>query len=247
MMLQKKKILVLGANSDIARALCEGFAQQGALLHLVSRDKSELEKTAQDLRIRYGCTVQTSILDALSGASRQTIIDELDPQLDGVVVAFGILGSQEKAQEHEDLREQILQANFNAAVHLLEPIAALFEQRRTGFIIGLSSVAGDRGRASNYLYGAAKAGFSAYLSGLRNRLSKANVQVLTVKPGFVKTKMTLGLPLPGKLVATPEQVAHDIQQALAKKSDVLYTRWFWKYLMLIIIHIPERIFKRMSL
>jgi len=247
MNLQKKRILILGANSDIAKALCVQFAKAGANLHLASRNVKELEKSANDLRIRYGVEVNVSELDALIPVSRTQIIDNVYPQIDGAVLALGVLGSQTEAQKSEGLREQVLQTNFNVAIHLLEPLAALFEQRRAGFVVGISSVAGDRGRASNYMYGAAKAGFSAYLSGLRNRLASFGVPVLTIKPGFVKTKMTLGLPLPGKLVATPERVAADIMKALAGKKDVSYTPWFWKPLMTIIIHIPERIFKGLKL
>jgi len=243
----KKNILVLGATSDIARACCELWAKQGTSLHLVARNSSELKKTAQDLRIRFSIDVVTTIMDANNPQSRHDLLAKVNPDLSGVLLAYGVLGSQEASQKDETLREQELQANFNSAVHLLEPLAAIMEARQSGFIIGIGSVAGDRGRASNYIYGAAKAGFAAYLSGLRNRLSKSNVQVLTVKPGFVNTKMTQGLPLPKPLVASPHQVAQDILKAVSKKRDVIYTRWFWKYIMRIIIHIPEGMFKRMSL
>lgn len=126
-------------------------------------------------------------------------------------------------------------------------IANEYEQNKNGFIVGISSVAGDRGRKSNYIYGSAKAAFSAYLSGLRNRLHDANVQVLTVKPGFVNTQMTKGMELPEKLTAQPEEVARDIYAAQKKGKDVLYTRWFWRWIMLIIRNIPEFQFKKMSI
>jgi short-subunit dehydrogenase len=130
---------------------------------------------------------------------------------------------------------------------MLEVIAADFEERGHGMIIGISSVAGERGRQSNYIYGSAKAGFNAYLSGLRNRLSKRGVHVMTVLPGFINTKMTASLDLPGLLTAQPEEVAEDIYKAFQKKKNFLYTKWFWRWIMLIIKYIPEPVFKRMGL
>jgi hypothetical protein len=129
----------------------------------------------------------------------------------------------------------------------LNIIANDFEQRRSGVIIGVSSVAGDRGRGSNYMYGSAKAGFTAYLSGLRNRLAKSNVHVITVKPGFVRTRMTEGLPLPGPVTAKPEQVARDVFKAYRGRRNEVYTLWMWRYIMLVIKLIPEAIFKRLNL
>jgi hypothetical protein len=140
-----------------------------------------------------------------------------------------------------------INVNFTGAVSMLNIIANDFEARKSSFIIGISSVAGDRGRKANYIYGSAKAGFSAYLSGLRNRLFGSGVHVLTVKPGFVATKMTEGLDLPEKLTAHPEAVAKDIFVAQQKGKDVLYTKSIWRLVMLIIKHIPEGIFKKLSI
>ena len=145
----------------------------------------------------------------------------------------------------------MIDINFTGAVSILETIAKNFEARRKGFIIGISSGAGDRGRASNYIYGSAKSAFSTYLSGLRNRLSKSNVHVMTVKPGVVNTPMIKDeikeLKLPAILIAKPEDVAKDIYNAQIKGKDILYSRWFWKYIMMVIKCIPEPIFKRLSL
>jgi len=140
-----------------------------------------------------------------------------------------------------------MDTNYTGVVSLFNIIANDFEKRKSGFIVGISSVAGDRGRKSNYIYGSAKAAFTAYLSGLRNRLYDAQVHVLTVKPGFVSTKMTEGMDLPEKLTAQPEEVAEDIYKAQQKGKNVLYTKWIWRWMMLIIRSIPEFQFKKMSI
>jgi len=160
---------------------------------------------------------------------------------------FGYLGEQAVAQSDFSEAQKIIDTNYTGAVSILNIVADDFEQRKSGAIIGISSVAGDRGRQSNYIYGSAKAALTAYLSGLRNRLAKSKLQVMTVKPGFVRTKMTANLPLPGPVTAKPHQVANDVFKAYRKQNDVIYTLWMWRYLMLVVRHIPEAIFKRMSL
>jgi len=165
----------------------------------------------------------------------------------GVITAVGYLGDQKKAQVDFNEAKPIMDTNYTGVVSLLNIIANDFEQRKSGFIVGISSVAGDRGRKSNYIYGSAKAALTAYLSGLRNRLHDAQVHVLTVKPGFVATKMTEDMDLPEKLTAQPEEVAEDIYKAQQKGKNVLYTKWVWKWVMLIIRNIPEWKFKGMSI
>ena len=156
------------------------------------------------------------------------------------------MGVQVEVQSNLDAIRHTIDVNFTSAAVLLEQFAAYFAERRRGFLAVLSSVAGDRGRQSNYIYGASKAGLSAYLQGLRNRMYTLGVQVTTIKPGFMDTKMTFGLP--GLfLVASPEQAGRAIHQAIRKKKDVAYVPWFWRYIMLIIRHVPERIFKRMKM
>ena len=166
----------------------------------------------------------------------------------GVISAVGYLGSQDKGAERTfDEAQKIHNTNCLGITSLFNIIANDFETRGSGFMVGISSVAGDRGRKSNYHYGAAKAAFSAYLSGLRNRLNDVGVQVLTVKPGFVATSMTEGMDLPEKLTAQPEQVANDIFNAQQKGKSIIYSKWIWRWIMLIIKHIPEWKFKGMSL
>ena len=241
-------LLVLGANSDIARALAAKFAQsEKADLYLASRDLELLDKKARDLAIRYQVKAVPLYFEATDYASHREFYHHLDPKPDGVVLAFGYLGDQEKGQEDFQEAKKIIEVNFLGAVSILEIVAADLEQRGQGFIIALSSPAGDRGRRVNYLYGAAKGALTVYLSGLRNRLFKHRVQVLTVLPGFVQTKMTDSLDLPGRLMATPEEAAADIYDAYKKGKEVLYTKWFWKWIMLVIKLIPEKIFKRLSL
>ena len=241
-------LLILGANSDIALATARQFAAHARTdLYLASRDLELLAKKARDLEIRYEIQAQALPFDAADPDGHQTFYAGLEPKPDGVVAAFGYLGDQVRAQEDFSEARKIIETNFVGAVSILEIIAADFQRRGRGFIIGIGSVAGERGRQSNYFYGAAKGALAIYLSGLRNRLSRHQVQVMTVLPGFVRTKMTQGMDLPGLLTATPDQVAQDIFRAHAKSRDVVYTRWFWRWIMLVIKAIPEKLFKKLSL
>lgn len=240
-------VLVVGATSDIAKATALAYAKKGYDLYLAARTPDDLKVFANDVRVRTERDVQCLSLDVLEMDSHASFYDDLAEKPEGVVVAVGYLGKQSKAEKDMDEAERIINTNFTAVACLLNIIANDFEQRQSGFIIGVSSVAGDRGRKSNYMYGAAKAGFTAYLSGLRNRLNDANVHVMTVKPGFVATKMTEGMDLPEKLTAQPDEVAKDIITAQQKGVNVLYTKWMWRWIMLIITSIPEFIFKKLSL
>ena len=241
-------LLILGANSDVAYATAQQFAAGiKADLILASRDMALLEKKARDLEIRHDVKARVMAFDVADPDTHQAFYEALDPKPDGVVAAFGYLGDQYRAQSDFNEARTIIQTNFTGAVSILEIVAADFERRGRGFIIGISSVAGERGRQSNYVYGAAKGALSIYLSGLRNRLYKHRVRVLTVLPGFIRTKMTQSLSLPRLLTATPEQAAADIYAAFIKSRDVIYTRWFWRWIMIGIKAIPERLFKRLSL
>ncbi|HEV2613527.1 MAG TPA: SDR family NAD(P)-dependent oxidoreductase [Gammaproteobacteria bacterium] len=226
-----RNILILGATSGIARGIANAFAKKGDNLFLAGRDESELNKIAQDLKIRFNITAETLKFDIEK--DQPIKIDNLD----GVVFSIGYDGPE---------IEKVLAINFTQAVHALNYYAEYFKNKKQGFIIGLSSVAGDRGRQSNFMYGSAKAGFSAYLQGLRNTLFNHNVSVITIKPGFVDTVQTFGKP--GLfLVADPNVIGEKIANAVDKKSDVLYLPWFWKYIMCVIKSIPECMFKRLSL
>jgi len=240
-------ILILGATSDIARAVAHRFAREKFDIILAGRDKKRLSADAGDLAIRHKIETSVATFDAAQFSSHKKLYDALKKKPDVVVLAFGYLGDQKTAEADFHEAHRIIDANYTGAVSILEVVAADFEKRKSGSIIAISSVAGDRGRQSNYIYGSAKGGLSAYLSGLRNRLSASNVPVLTVKPGFVATRMTEGMALPGALTAKPESVANEIFRAWKKKKNILYTKWMWRYIMLIIIHIPEFIFKKLKL
>ena len=206
-----------------------------------------LKEFANDIAVRTQRTAKLVELDILDYENHQTFYNNLEEAPLGVISAVGYLGNQEKAQSDFKEASRITDTNYTGIVSLFNIIADSFEKRRSGFIVGISSVAGDRGRKSNYIYGSAKAAFTAYLSGLRNRLHGAQVKVLTVKPGFVATKMTEGMDLPEKLTAQPEQVAKDIYKAQQSAKNVIYTKWVWQWIMMIIRNIPEFQFKKMGL
>lgn len=242
-------VLILGATSAIARSTAAAFAARGYPLYLAGRDEQELERLASDLKIRYQVDVRHGAFDAEDYESHAEFVHRVRGEMGGlygVLLAFGYLGEQELASR--DLRERgaIIARNLSGAVTVIEECAGYLEKDGKGFIIGISSVAGDRGRQSNYIYGAAKGGLSLYLQGLRNRLFRSGVRVVTVKPGFVDTAMTYGMP--GLfLVASPEYVGERILRALEKGRDIVYVPWFWRYVMLIIKLIPESIFKKLKL
>jgi short-subunit dehydrogenase len=240
-------VLIIGAKSDIAKATAREYAKNGYDLYLAARNSSELEEFANYVTVRTQRTVKLVELDILDYKAHQSFYDKLDEKPLGVISAVGYLGEQEKAQSDFNEAQQIMDTNYAGVVSLFNIIADDFEKKQSGFMIGISSVAGDRGRKSNYIYGSAKAALTAYLSGLRNRLYDAQVNVLTVKPGFVATKMTEGMDLPEKLTAQPEEVAEDIYKAQQKGKNVLYTKWIWRWVMLIIRNIPEFQFKKMSI
>ena len=240
-------VLIIGAKSDIAKAVARRYAKEGYNLYLAARKSSALEELANDIKIRTQKDVKCVELDILDYASHSVFYDELEEKPLGVISAVGYLGEQNKAQSDFDEARKIIDTNYTGVVSLINIIADDFEMRESGFIVGISSVAGDRGRKKNYIYGSAKAALTAYLSGLRNRLYKANVHVLTVKPGFVATRMTEGMELPEKLTAQPEEVADDIYKAQQKRNNILYSKWVWRWVMLIINAIPEWKFKKTSI
>ena len=240
-------ILIIGAKSDIAKAVAREYAHNGYDIYLAARQSDELIDFAKDITTRTQRIVKLLELDILDYSSHQAFWDQLDEKPLGVISAVGYLGEQELAQKDFDEAKKITDTNYTGVVSLLNIVANDFEAKRSGFIVAISSVAGDRGRKSNYIYGSAKAALTAYLSGLRNRLYEAQVQVLTVKPGFVATKMTADMDLPQKLTAQPSEVAEDIFTAQQSGKSVLYTKWIWRYIMMIINMIPEWQFKKMSI
>jgi decaprenylphospho-beta-D-erythro-pentofuranosid-2-ulose 2-reductase len=242
-----QNLLILGATSDLAQAIARRFAAEGWSLTLAARNMNVLEPVAGDLRVRSNSKVNMVQFDATDFENHASFYTSLKVKPDAVICVFGYMGDQMLARTDFEEVQKTIQVNFTGAVSILNIVANDFEQRGKGSIIGISSVAGDRGRQSNYIYGSAKAGFTAYLSGLRNRLAKCGVHVMTVKPGFCRTKMTENLQLPAALTAEPDQVAHAVFQGLDQKHNVVYTLWMWRWIMLIIRMIPEFIFKKLNM
>lgn len=243
----KQAVLILGARSDMGLAIAHRFAREGHPVQLAARQAETLETARADIELRYEGRATLHDFDALDPGKHAAFIDQL-PELPGVVVcAVGYMGEQARNEQDADQAVQVLRSNFEGPAAILAAFANRFEERGSGTLIGISSVAGERGRASNYVYGAAKAGFTAFLSGLRNRLAKKGVHVITVLPGFVATKMTEGLDLPEKLTAQPDEVGQAVFNAVERKKDVIYVRSIWRLIMMIIRAVPERIFKKTSI
>jgi decaprenylphospho-beta-D-erythro-pentofuranosid-2-ulose 2-reductase len=240
-------VLLLGASSDIATALARKFAAEKYDLQLAARHPGRLSSLVSDLSIRYGAAATLHEFDATDFESHAAFWKALDPKPDITICIFGYLGDQTTAQSDWKECHRILDTNYTGAVSILNLIADTYAAEGKGLITGISSVAGERGRQSNYLYGSAKAGFTAYLEGLRNRLYHQKVHVLSVQPGFVDTRMTEGMPLPPLLTAKPNQVADAIFKAIRKRRNTLYVKWFWRWIMLIIRNIPEPVFKKLKL
>jgi decaprenylphospho-beta-D-erythro-pentofuranosid-2-ulose 2-reductase len=240
-------VLILGARSDIGLAVARAFAARGHAIQLALRDAARAEPDRSDIALRFGVAVSLHECDVLDTAAHAAFIDSLPALPQIAVCAIGLLGDQEANRQDPALAARILRSNFEAPAAMLERLAERFEARGSGTIVGISSVAGDRGRASNYVYGAAKAGFSAYLSGLRNRLSNSGVRVVTVKPGFVRTAMTAGMTLSPLLTVGPEAVAQRIVAASSGGSEVIYVKRLWWLVMAIIRAIPEPIFKKLRI
>jgi short-subunit dehydrogenase len=242
--------LLLGATSGIAKAIAYHWAKQSRPLILAARDSAELSLLASDLRLRFGATVVEMKFDALDFDEHHKFFQQCTaafPEgLEGVIITFGAMLDQDQCQKDFASAKRVIDTNYSAAVSLCELAAAYLEQRKCGYLCGVSSVAGDRGRQSNYIYGSSKAAFSTYLQGLRNRLFKSNVSVITVKPGFVDTPMTWGL-ISSPLMISPAKAAADICKAIDRRRDVIYTPFFWRLIMLIIRCIPEQLFKRLKL
>lgn len=240
------RVLILAATSDIGRAIARAFAQQGHDLVLTARDPLLLEPEIANLKLRYGVDVEAHALDILCAEARSDLISSM-PLPDVVVSLVGMLGQQQISETDFAQAELIMRTNFEAPAQMLGMFAGRFAARGHGIIIGISSVAGDRGRGTNYVYGAAKAGLTAYLSGLRNRFGRSAIRVITVKPGFVETRMTSGLPLPPALTAQPEEVAMAVINAIRSGTDIVYVRPVWRWVMRLIGLIPEPLFKRMRI
>lgn len=245
--MSKTPVLILGARSDIGLAVARRFAAAGHPIQLAARRSERLEGARTDIALRYNVTVTLHELDVLDTAAHRPFLDALLPFPGVTVCAVGLMGEQRASEHDADQAALVMRSNFEAPALILGEIANRYEAAGAGVIVGIGSVAGERGRATNYVYGAAKAGFAAFLSGLRNRLAKKGVHVLTVLPGFVATRMTEGMDLPARLTARPEELGEAIFAAVGAQRDIIHVRRIWGVIMTVIRAIPERIFKRMSL
>ncbi|ARP84100.1 short-chain dehydrogenase [Bordetella genomosp. 8] len=243
-------IVIVGATSAIAQAVARRYAREQASFFLVARDRQKLDLVASDLQARGAARVQTYCMDATDYAGIEAMCMaawQALPPVDVALVAHGTLPDQARTETDWEYALKEFRTNGESAIAFLGALANRFESQGRGVLAIIGSVAGDRGRGSNYLYGAAKAAIDAYASGLRARMFKVGVHVLTIKPGFVATPMTAGLDLPAKLTAQPDKVAADIVRAIARRKDVLYTPGFWRLIMTVIRSLPSFILKRSNL
>jgi decaprenylphospho-beta-D-erythro-pentofuranosid-2-ulose 2-reductase len=244
-----RRILIFGATSALAEATARRFAIDGNSFFLVARDRGKLEAVADDLPVRGAAQVAAAVADALDFGRHQALVDEASEALSGLdtaLIAHGTLPDQKACEQSFEAARREFEINALAVMSLLTHVANRFERQGFGTIAVISSVAGDRGRQSNYVYGAGKGAVSIFMQGLRNRLHSRGIHVLTIKPGFVDTPMTTAFRK-GILWARPQQVAKGIYEAIEKKKDVVYLPWFWLPIMGVIRGLPEAIFKRLKL
>ncbi len=244
------RIAVFGAGSDLARALVSRMAalEEDARFELFSRDVAFLERFSRDLAVRFGKRARVHPFDATAYDTHATLVEALFAEpVDVVVVAFGVLGEQARAEQDFEEARKIVEVNYLGAMSLLLHVANRLEAQGSGTVVVFSSVAGDRGRRKNYLYGSAKAGLSAFTSGLRGRLLPRGVRVITVKPGVIRTKMTEHLKT-GLLAVGPEVVARDVHRAIRRgRPLVLYTPRRWRLMMAVLRALPEGVFHRLPI
>lgn len=244
-------IIIIGATSAIAKAFSQLYAQKyQANFFLAARDEQSLKILADDLLVRGAQQAHSFTADFSDNSACEPLVEQAFAalgQVDLILMAHGVLGDQKIAEQDVTAMQAIMQINAISSLSLLTLMANKMEQQGSGSIAYISSVAGDRGRPSNYVYGASKAIVSTFLQGLRARLAKSGVHVLTVKPGFVDTPMTAAIEKSGPLWAQPEDIALGIERALDKRRNTVYLPWFWRGIMAIITRIPEVIFKKLSL
>jgi decaprenylphospho-beta-D-erythro-pentofuranosid-2-ulose 2-reductase len=243
----KPPILILGARSDIGKAVAHKFAALGHPIQLAVRNIETLAAEKADMELRHNVPVSLHEFDTLATDTHETFVANLLDLPCVAICAVGLMGQQDENESDIEAAARVMRSNYEGPASILAVLANRFERRGSGTLVGISSVAGERGRATNYVYGSAKAGFTAFLSGLRNRLAKQGVHVVTVLPGFVATQMTEGMDLPARLTAQPSEVADAIARAVERKKDVIYVRPIWRVIMTIIRSIPERIFKGMKI
>ncbi|MCA9539829.1 MAG: SDR family oxidoreductase [Myxococcales bacterium] len=242
-------VLILGATSRIGQQIAHRFAEAGHPVYVAARDVAEAERIAADVRIRHQAEAQAGAFDATDFDGHAALLDRVEAAVGAIevaVLAFGEMGDQETSQADFNQAHKVIDINYTGAVSVCEALAARLGPRGRGAIIGITSVAGDRGRQSNYIYGSAKGAFTLYLQGLRNRLFGQSVKVMTVRLGFVDTRMTFGLST-GIPIASPERISAALYAAWQHGEDDVYLPRFWRGIMGVIRAVPEGVFKRLSL
>lgn len=242
-------VLILGATSPIAHALARQYAMRGAKVALAARDLEETERRAADLKVRFGVEARAYRFDARSYGDHPGFLRQVAADMGTIeiaVVAFGDLGDRQRSIEDFEAARVVLETNYLGAASICEAMAREMAGQRRGTIVGIGSVAGERGRYSNYFYGSAKGGFALYLQGLRARMFHEGVHVLTVKPGFIDTPMTWGLR--GRIpIASPDALAKAVAKAAERRTDFLYYPWFWRCVMAIVRAVPESRWKKLKI
>lgn len=245
--MNKYTVLILGARSEIGMAIAHKFASMGHPIQLAARRVYTLDRDKSDLELRYGVKVTLNELDIIKIEKHAYFVDSLSHLPDIAICVVGYMGNQSESERDNQAASLVMRTNFEGPASIMAELANRFELRGSGTLIGISSVAGERGRISNYIYGSSKAGFTTFLSGLRNRLSSKGVHVITVLPGFVATRMTESMYLPSILTAQCNEVASAIYNAVNKKKNIIYVRKVWKFIMMFIKIMPENLFKKMKL
>lgn len=245
-----KRVLIVGATSAIASACARIWAEEGSQFFLVGRNSEKLEQCAADLTARGATAINVHCMDATDLAAHVAMLESCTlamRQIDVALIAHGTLPDQKACEQDVGTALAELANNSTSVIALLTLLANQFENQRCGTLAVISSVAGDRGRPSNYLYGAAKAAVSTFCEGLRARMFKVGVHIATIKPGFVDTPMTQGLEFPTLLVAKPERVAKLIVDGIESKKNIIYAPGFWRFIMLVIRCLPVFVLKRINI
>ena len=247
-----KKVLVFGATSAIAQAALRELVTRGTSVYCIGRNRARLDALLADLRVRGGPApvIAGEVADLLDTARHPGLFAAAESRIgppDAVLIAHGVLPDQSQAESSADVALEALAVNTTSVVSLLTIAAGQFEARGSGVIAAITSIAGDRGRRANYVYGSSKSLLSTFLQGLRLRLEPAGVRVLNIKPGFVRTPMTAHLPQKGALWADAGTVGATVARAMERRSGIVYVPWYWYWIMLIIRHIPEPLFRKLRI
>jgi len=242
-----KSILIIGAKSEIAIELATLYAKNNYNLYLAGRSINDIELEPDELKSKYNISVKLCEFDITKYKTHKSFYDSIDKSLIGVIIISGFYPSQSDAENNWELSSNTINVNYAGPVSMLNLAANRFIRNGKGFIVGITSVSGERGRSKNYIYGSSKAGLTTYLSGLRQRLEYKKINVLTVISGYVKIKKDKSLNKLGFLTNTPKEIANDIYQAQQKEKHIIYSKRIWKLIMFLIKIIPEFIFKKLSI